>query len=174
MYLSLVRFLSLNVNNIVSPLDVESLGRNQKEFKYEKYVLFHLPLKKQPYSKIDEAWIVSIVVFFSVLAHILLIAPSKKLGRGWQNWTQIISWLAVSLAKKAFTKKYRKIHDCPFVHQKKILKYMTLWWLKDSQDPKLGNVSIPVQPCHGSCGSACEQEGENGWTFASVVQSIRE
>lgn len=55
MYLSLVRFLSLNVNNIVSPLDVESLGRNQKEFKYEKYVLFHLPLKKQPYSKIDEA-----------------------------------------------------------------------------------------------------------------------
>lgn len=29
-------------------------------------------------------------------------------------------------------------------------------------------------PCHGSCGPACEQEGENGWTFASVVPSIRE
>lgn len=52
-YLSPVRFLSLNVNNIVLPLDFESLEESQKEFKYEKYVLFHLPLKEQPYSKID-------------------------------------------------------------------------------------------------------------------------
>lgn len=60
---------------------------------------------------------------------------------------------------------YKEIQENPQFSvpaPEKFLKYMTLQRLKDSQEPKLGNVFIPVQPCHGSCGSACEQEGENG------------
>jgi len=41
----------------------ESLDQSQKEFKYEKYVLLHLPLKEQYQFKRSQAWIVSTLIF---------------------------------------------------------------------------------------------------------------
>lgn len=64
--------------------------------------------------------------------------------------------------QKSLYKEIQENLQFSILASEKFLKYVTLQWLKGSQEPKLGNVSIPVQPCHGSCGSACEQEGENG------------
>lgn len=116
----------------------------------------------------------SFLLLFNICPHFVNWIKQKKIKKRVVELKKVIYLLAVSSSKESLYKEIQENSLFSISAPQKFLKYMTLRWLKDSQEPKLGNDFIPVQPCHGSCGSACEQEGENGWTFASVVQSIRE